>query len=910
MQSFLDSVLDQIPQWESSADAVVFILPSKRSGFFLRQKMAVRASQTLIAPRVLSIEEFVAEIAGQSQLASTELLFRLYQSYLSAGPEDKEGFNDFIGWGNTLLQDFNEIDRYLVPAETLFETLSALNEIRHWGEAESLTPLIQRQLEFWKHFWPIYNHFRESLLADGLAYSGLLFREATQKVTSYLESHPKPQFVFLGFNAMNTAEQSIVRELLAADRAQIFWDADRTFVEDSIHDAGLFMRQHLKHWPELDGKLQGLGNYWSSHKEIHLVGLPKAVSQAKYCGRLIGALTASGTPADQLALVLADEGLLQPMLHSIPGSAGSVNITMGYPISGSSFAQVFRTIFELLMERRPGGFRTSKLLTLLAEPDIILWLKSEGLLPGKIRNNLLTTNDFYTPVKKLPEDGLPLVTAQSLLLEKQQPTSIDTIRHFLKLIDTLKASLSAEGESLGLAYLHCFYKLFTRLESLLQEYGFVTDLRGLYNLYKELLTEQQVDFEGEPLRGIQLMGMLESRNLDFETVILTSVNEGILPAGKSHASFIPYALKKQYGMPTFKEKDAVYTYHFYRLLQRAKKIYICYNTEPEVLEGSEPSRFIQQLRTDTFLSPYIRERSIAPQVPEISESKFEIPNSPGLLARLKELGEQGFSPTTLSRLIADPKMFYTRNVLKISESDTLESTIAHNTFGTVLHEALERLYLPFVGEILSPGHITQMQNNAASAIESAYQKHYLNSTKVEGRNLIAFEVLKQYASLFLEAEIKYVQDHNVRLLAVEENIKLRFPIAGLEFPVFLKGTVDRIEEVDGQIQIIDYKSGTVTSSQLRVPAWEELIEGDKRAKAFQLLCYSWLYIKHSSCHSLQAANISFKNLSQGRQWVRLATEKGRNQQQITSEDIRAFEDILQDLFKALFNPQNILADQT
>lgn len=909
MQSFLDSVLDEIPEWESSSDTVVFILPSKRSGFFLRQKMAARATRTLIAPRVLSIEEFVADIAGHSLLSSTDLLFRLYQSYLSAGPEEKEGFNDFIGWGNTLLQDFNEIDRYLVPAESLFETLAALNEIRHWGEADSLTPLIQRQLEFWKHFWPIYEHFRANLLSEGLAYSGLLFREATAKIPAYLTEHKQEQFIFLGFNAMNAAEQFIVREFLAAGRARIFWDADRAFIEDPIHDAGLFMRQHLKQWPELKGTLEGTGSYWETPREIHLVGLPKAVSQAKYCGSLIQDLLESGTSIDRLALVLADEGLLQPMLHSIPASAGAVNITMGYPISGSSFAQVFQTIFELLLERRPSGYRTSKLLNLLAEPDIIVWLKGEGVRPEKLRTRLLAANFSYTSLEQLIEAGLPSALANILLPENPKPKAANTIQHFLKLIETLKESFSEKGESLGLAYLHRFFKLFSRLDSLLATYGFVTDLKGLHNLYKELLAEQQVDFEGEPLKGLQLMGMLESRNLDFDTVILTSVNEGILPAGKSHASFIPYALKKQYMMPTFKEKDAVYTYHFYRLLQRAKKIYICYNTEPEVLEGSEPSRFIQQLRTDPALNAYVREHTIAPQAPRIAESIFSIPNSPALLERLKELGERGFSPTALSRLIADPMVFYTRNVLEIRESDTLESTIAHNTFGTVLHEALEQLYRPYVDQLLQSQHIADMQALAAGAIETAYQKHYLSHGRIEGRNLIALEVLKQYATLFLQAEMKYVKNHKVRLLAVEEKIKLPFPIPNLDLPVFLKGTVDRIEEVDGQIHIIDYKSGAVTSSQLRVPSWEELISGDKRAKAFQLLCYSWLYARHSGCDSLQAANISFKNLSLGRQWVRLAMEKGRNPQRISQDDVIAFEEVLQALLSGLFDPDGALVAQ-
>lgn len=428
-------------------------------------------------------------------------------------------------------------------------------------------------------------------------------------------------------------------------------------------------------------------------------------------------------------------------------------------------------------------------------------------------------------------------------------------------------------------------------------------------LFEQLLEEDTLDFEGKPLEGLQVMGMLESRCLDFETVIITSVNEGILPAGKTNNSFIPFEVKREFGLPTFKEKDAVYTYHFYRLLQRAKNIYICYNTEPDVLEGGEPSRFIHQLRNDPEVSKYIHHNLAAPEsgiAPGISES---INKSSSLLAQLTQKAASGFSPTSLSRYIKDPLEFYRKNILGIQDTLELEETIAANTFGNVIHATLEVLYLPFLGQILQADHINKMKKQASEVLAGTFEKNYLKGSKVGGKNLIALSVMGKYLELFLEVELRRIRVHEVRILGIEKKLTRELTnIPGCDIPVRIKGTVDRIETVDGELHIVDYKTGRVDPSNLRITDWASLSEDPKKSKAFQVLCYAWLMQGDMAApdSSFKAGVFSFKNIKSGFQWFGVKTARNKQDENITSDMLLDFQETLKALLTGLFNPKTPL----
>ena len=395
------------------------------------------------------------------------------------------------------------------------------------------------------------------------------------------------------------------------------------------------------------------------------------------------------------------------------------------------------------------------------------------------------------------------------------------------------------------------------------EYPFITDIRTLKSLFTDLMAQETIDFQGEPLEGLQLMGMLESRVLDFDTVIITSVNEGILPSGKQQNSFIPYDVKKELGLPTYKEKDAVYTYHFYRLLQRAKNIYILYNTEPDTLMGGEKSRLISQLLTDQNIYPYIKQELATMGIKQDNGVLRRIVKDEGLQNEIKELAAAGFSPTSLGRYIQDPVDFYKKSILKISDLDTVEDTIAANTFGTIIHNTMEELYAPLIDQYLTPEALTALKSAIPTVVRKYFVMFYDESSIHKGKNSIAYRVLIRYVENFINIEIAESKSKKIKILSLEKKMKITLEIPGVNYPVVLKGTIDRVDEIDGQLRILDYKTGKVTSGEMNIISWDDILEDPKKNKLFQVLCYSLMYGLPANESTYKAGVISFKNMKSG-----------------------------------------------
>ena len=357
------------------------------------------------------------------------------------------------------------------------------------------------------------------------------------------------------------------------------------------------------------------------------------------------------------------------------------------------------------------------------------------------------------------------------------------------------------------------------------------------------------------------MGMLESRVLDFETLIISSVNEGVLPAGKSNNSFIPFDIKIENGLPTYKEKDAVYTYHFYRLLQRAKNVYIIYNTEPDVLNGGEKSRFITQFETENLhkLNHYI----VSPKVPNISKTLKHVNKTQAIINRLKIIAEKGFSPSSLANYIRNPIDFYNEKILNLKMLEEIEETVAANTLGTIIHNSLEDLYEPTINRYLTEADINNALQLIEPSIKKYFKKVFKNGDFSTGKNLIIFEIAKRYIFNFLNKELELLKRGNtIKVLALEKVISTELNIPELDFPVNLKGTVDRIDEFNGVVRIIDYKTGKVLQNQVEIVDWDKLLtDYEKYSKSFQVLCYAFmLNSKNRFSTPFEAGIISFKNL--------------------------------------------------
>ncbi|MCM4166641.1 hypothetical protein KCTC52924_01488 [Arenibacter antarcticus] len=908
MKSFLQQLVDHLLSTYPSLDELILVLPSKRAGTVLRTTLATTSNKTLFAPKIYSIESFVEHISELETASSPEQLFTLYKAYSSITTEQKDNFSTFAKWGQTLLQDFNEIDRYLIDTKDIFSYLADIQEINHWSLQKDKSEIISNYIQFWNQLNPLYNTFNQLLKAKNLGHQGLIYRTACEQLPRYLENNSNKTHIFVGFNALNTAESFIIQEILAKTKAEIFWDSDPYFINDPIHDAGYFIRQHQKTWPWLKNKpLKGITNHYSDKKDIKIIGVPKNVSQTKYVGNLL--LQIQQENPDTLkntAIILGDENLLNPLLNSIPQEIETVNITMGYPLTSTPLASLFSQYLDLQIKKDAQGWYFQQILDFLSHPYIqILFTNNKKnhatILIDTIKNN----NWAFVNPKNLKSDSPEIDTLLKLIFLENKPNGSDFLVNCQKIVLQLKDSFLLSKDTLGLEYLYKFYSLFNQLQEMVEEYAFINDLRSMESLYTELLRKETLDFQGEPLEGLQIMGMLESRALDFETIILTSVNEGILPSGKSNNSFIPFDLKKYYKLPTYKEKDAVYTYHFYRLLQRAKNIYLVYNTEPDVLEGGEKSRLLTQLLTDENKIPDITEIIAASEIRPTLKTLQSINKDSALMELLKNHATKGFSPTSLSNYIRNPIDFYKRNLLGIDDVMEVEETVASNTFGTIVHDSLEDLYKPYLNQILDQTMIQTMKGQVKATVLHHFAKSFAEGDISRGKNLIAYQVVLRYISNFLTLELEAIKQHKIRILGIEEKLSIHLSVPGVEFPVSLKGKLDRIDEKDGILRIIDYKTGRVTQPQVEIVDWDTIVADYDYSKAFQLLCYALMYNDTKPIQIIEAGIISFKNLNSGVLSFATKEKKGSRTKdnKITQETIALFTTVLNKLISEICNPE-------
>lgn len=866
MQSFLEETLLTIIKKEGSLENLIFVLPSKRAGTFLKNAISKHTSSTIFAPEIQSIEDFVENISGLAYASSTQQLFELYKAYTTTVKGEQDTFYAFSKWGTTLLQDFNEIDRYLVDTKKIFSHLNAVQEINHWTVEKDKSTIITNYMAFWNSLEELYTAFNTSLKQDGLGHQGLVYREACANLNAYIQSTSKQKHLFIGFNALNTAEELIIQTILENTNAEIYWDLDEYFYSDPVHDAGFFIRQFSKQWHYFKDKpLQVTNGNYLTPKNITITGVPKNVSQAKYIGSVLGKLyNDKKSMLTNTAVVLGDETLLNPLINAIPEEINGINITMGFPLHKSPLESLFSQLFDLYIRKDEKGWYYQHVTTVLNHPYIQLLFATEDNTinaADAICNQIKSRNWIYVDVAKLQ-----LISSTSnldLLFYKSNLTVPVFIKKCLALILAVKEKINAEGNGLELEYLYRFHQLFNQLNNLVVKYPFLNDLQSLFGLYKELLSSETLDFKGEPLKGLQIMGMLESRNLDFETVLLTSVNEGILPSGKSNNSFIPFDIKKMYGLPTYKEKDAVYTYHFYRLLQRAKNIHLVYNTEPDVLEGGEVSRLIRQLLADSNISKYITETIAFPEIKSPKKKVVSIQKDAHLMELIKGIAAYGFSPTSLSNYIRNPLDFYKKNILKINELEEVEETVAANTFGTIVHETLDELYQPFVNTFLEAEQLKALLPKINSTVRKHFAIHYKNVSLEEGKNLIAFNVVLKYVENFIKLEIESAKKHKIKIIGLELSLKTAINVPGVNFPVHIKGKLDRIDEIDGVLRVIDYKTGKVEQRNLNLSNWEDIVEEYDKSKAFQLLCYAYMYNHLVPVDKVEAGIFSFKNIKAG-----------------------------------------------
>ena len=868
MTTFIHDVLKDLQNNNQNLSHLTFILPSKRAGLFLKHQLSTVVNQTIFAPQILSIEEFVEELSQLKSISNTELLFEFYTTYTQlTKKENIDSFESFSKWAQILLQDFNEIDRYLIPQEKIFNYLSAIQDLNHWSLEENKTDFVKNYLAFWSKLYNYYTHLTDHLLNKKVGYQGMVYREAVENLEAYVQNNSEKKHVFVGFNALNTSEETIIQELLQNDLAKIYWDIDDVFMNNKKHDASLFTRQHLSTWKFFkNNPFNWITKNYSKEKNISAIGIPKNIGQAKYIGSLLKDLQKNNVSLNNTAVVLGDENLLTPVLNSLPSSIQALNVTMGFPLKSIPLASLFNRLFQL-HKTNPNSFYYKDVINIISHQFIRPLLYIEGVdYSSKIIETIDNNNLVYLNKDRLiriAEKGSFII---DLLFSSWENSISLALENCSKLILAIKSSLDKNKKSnlLSLEYVFRFNELFNELTRLNSEHQHIKDISTLYSIYKELLSSETLDFQGEPLQGLQIMGMLESRVLDFETVIISSVNEGILPAGKSNNSFIPFDVKLENNLPTYKEKDAVYTYHFYKLLQRAKNIYIIYNTEADVLTGGEKSRFITQLELEGIHK--INHQIIAPQVPSIETHLNVIKKTDALLQQIVQTANQGFSPSSLTNYIRNPIDFYYQKILKIKDHDDVEETVAANTLGTVVHNTLEDFYKPLIDSFLTVETIKSLKPKIEQTVTYHFKNEYKEGDITKGKNLIIFEIAKRYVSNFLDLEIKALKaGDKIKIIAIEANNDIEINIPELDYPIRVRGKVDRVDECNGVTRIIDYKTGNVQGNQVEIVNWEDITTDYKKySKSFQILTYAYMMKQSQKINlPIEAGIISFKNLKEG-----------------------------------------------
>ena len=896
MMAFLDKIADRLlMKFPGNMDSIAVVLPSKRSVVFLKHYLSQKIKKPIFLPEFFSIEEFTEKLSGLQVLDNISLQFKLYQTYLNNPPKKVESFDDFLKWSNVLLHDFNEIDRNLVDAKSIYTNLKNVKELESWSvedwslSADNLTDMQTDYISFFEGMLNWYNDFNQTLLINNSAYQGLAYKKVAEQISDTEIKWEKVWFV--GLNALTKSEQEIVDYLKKEDVARVFWDADKFYYDNDLHEAGGFLREQRARWSEIDFK--GVGEYFNQPKEsFNVIACPKNISQSKVAAEIIKDFTKEDLDNSNTAIVLADESLLFPVLHNLPSTIKKLNVTMGSPLKNTTLFAFVEALFKMQIhaeKHQNNAYYYKDIISVIEHPYFSKFADADEVLSFKrfiIKDNIVF-------ISKIILDASFKKSELSNIFDIWKEPE-DALSCISRLIEDLKLFLVGVDASIESEVLITFYNCWTILNNLLVENNFGIELKTLQIVMQQLVAKETIPFKGEPLKGVQLMGILESRTLDFRNVIMLSVNEGKLPKGKSVNSFIPYDMKRYFKLPTYFESDAVFSYHFYRLLQRAQNITLIYNSETDDFGSGERSRFITQL-----LSEYkgdISEKVFKAADLEIPKSEEIIIQNIGLDKELKAWAENGVSPSAINKYNNCSLQFYYHYLAKIRIDDELNEYVDTSIMGTAIHEAL---YVNYPLGILTEQYVKEQSKAILDYITTYFKDKLSEQGMKEGKNYLLLQIAHKLIKDFLNLEIKLLQEakqnnKQIKIVGKEQELMHFINVDGIDFKLI--GNADRVDFEGDLLRIIDYKTGMVEAKEVEFSEYHELVDSSKRAKAFQLLMYTYLYLKmHPSYLGLDivAGNFSFKNLNAGLINVTKKTGKQKEMIKVDTLVLNKFEEQLE-----------------
>ena len=877
MTAFLEKIANRLlEKFPKKMDQVAIVLPSKRAIVFFKHYLAKKITEPSFLPDFFSIEEFVENISGLKVIDNMTLQFKLYSSYLKYSPKKIDDFEEFLKWSTILLNDFNEIDRNLVDANSIYTNLKDIKHLEGWNSADwsfSNTNLTKMQIDYISFFenmllW--YKDFTSNLLADKFAYQGLANKKAVDMIGQTKFIWKKVWFV--GLNALTKSEEEILNFLKKENIARVFWDADKFYFDNEVHEAGSFLRAQRSKWSEIE--FDGVGDYFSKPKEnFNVISCPKNISQAKVTSQILSSLSPNDLNDSSTAVILADENLLYPVLHNLPSNVKKLNVTMGSPLALSPLNSFIELILNMHVNslKYNHEFYYKDVLSLIDQTYFLRLATQKDVILFKeyiIENNAIFLNRKDAEIFFKDKKVVDLFSCW-----KDVHSVIDVL---FSLILNLRNNIVKLKSSVESEVLTTYFKLLVTLQKLTNEYDIDLKIKTFKNVFQQLIANEMIPFQGEPLVGLQLMGILESRTLDFKNVIVLSVNEEKLPQGKKIQSFIPYDMKKFFKMSTYKDRDAVFAYHFYRLLQRANNISLLYNSETDDFGNGEKSRFITQLQSE--YNGRINELVYSGSSLSIGHKHHNEILNENLDDKIIKWAISGVSPTALNIYNNCSLYFYYHYLAKFRIEDRVEEYADESIMGTAIHNSLDEAYI--IGEI-NEKIILKIQ----SCIDKILQNQFLNllSDKIilEGKNYLSLQIAKKLTDNFLNYEkifIKECQKNNLSLRLVEKEIDLSYNLLVDKINFKIVGKIDRIDTLDNQLRIIDYKTGKVDSHEVVFSDLDDLFYNPNKSKALQLLIYTFLYIRNYPSNlkmKIIAGIYSFKNLQNGLLYVKQKKSSGK-----------------------------------
>jgi len=902
MKSFLHQVAEYIyAKYAENISQICVVLPTRRASVYFKNALAQVATEGIWSPEVSSMEDFITRLATVEVLEPIHLQLDLFDIMQELDPHIE--FDQFVTWAGTLLDDFSRMDQEMVDTGKLFEYVSQAKALERWDPKSAgfeISPLIQKYFKLWDNLQQTYTRLRHKLKLEKQAYTGMAFRQVAENIEAIPKQTSCHQFIFIGLNALSRSEEVIIRTLVKLHKAEVLFDADDFYMEENAQNrAGHFLRQYKNKW-QLNWQWQG--NYLrTTAKEINVIAVANASMQGKIAGQLLQQIRHEN-PQAQVAIVLPDESMLLPVLHSISEDIPDYNVTMGLTFKGTPLYNLIDLLFELhltgVLQATDSGYKVNMyhhltVQKILSHPFIRRYEQYYNTLTetagqeniiSQALTEIISKNKVMLSARELIELGQehPLFKA----LFKTWRNCDDILASFYDLIDLLKQVYQFQPENpIETEYLYIFYTLVKKLDSIFDCREHRISVRSFKKFLYENIAQTRLPFSGEPISDIQVMGFLETRALDFENLIILSVNENVLPQPKKYKSLLPYDVLKTFGLPTYAEQESITSYYFYRLLQRAKKINLLYVLPSDTYGSGEKSRFILQLQHHLVpANPQIIFRDLTAVVEQQKSKTYEpdiiIQKDEQVLNSLKQALQKGLYPSHLNMYLNCSLQYYFYHIAGIKETDEIEEQIGADQFGNIVHKVLEDYYRPFQENqtLLTKTDINKMLALLPQRVKEAFKAGTLGNVPEQGMNYLLFKVATQVLETYLkqEAESKALP---LRILSLEQKLEtiLPVPVGDETIEVKIAGKADRIDQTEKAVRVIDYKTGLVNAADLKIKpehVAEHLLTDRKYEKVRQLWLYRYLMTKKLEAEgklslipgletSIEAGIISFRNLSAG-----------------------------------------------